>query len=146
MFGLTPFERNNHVSSYNPFKEIDDFERNFFGNGVDSIAAFKTDIKDNGKEYILKADLPGFKKEDIHIDAANGYLTIKAERHEEKNEKDNEGNFVRRERSYGSFSRSFDISEVNDDAITAKFENGVLELTLPKFEEKPVASKSIEIS
>ncbi len=58
---------------------------------------FKTDIKDNGKEYVLEAELPGFKKEDIHVDIEDGYMTISAERSNETEKKDDKGNFVRRE-------------------------------------------------
>lgn len=139
MFELTPFERRHHnLSTFNPFRELEDLERNFFKSP--SLAEFKTDIKDNGDSYLLEADLPGFKKEDINIDINDDYLTIKAERHSEIEEKDKKGNFVRCERSYGSFSRSFNVSAVKADEISAEYKDGVLKLTMPKKEPTAVAS------
>ncbi len=145
MFGLMPYTNRNHsVSSYNPFAEMDDLEKAFFGNH--SVAEFKTDIRDNGDSYTLEADLPGFSKDDIKVDAENGYLTISAERHSETEEKEGGKNhYVRRERSFGSFSRSFDISEIDEDAIKAKFENGVLTLDLPKRKVQAPTAKRISI-
>ena len=85
MFDLKPYERKNQVSSYNPFRDMDAFERNFFSNpfgffGSNMLAEFKTDITDNGNEYLLEADLPGFKKEDIKLDINGDVLTVQAER------------------------------------------------------------------
>lgn len=133
MFELTPYERRHQRALFNPFRDMDNFEKSFWGDMA--VADFKTDIKDNGKEYVLEADLPGFKKEDIHVDIEDGYLTISAERNSESEKKDDKGNFVRRERSYGSFSRSFDVSSVKTDAITGEYKDGVLTLTMPKKEE-----------
>ena len=78
MLELIPFISNNRMGNYDPFKDIESFEKHFFG--TDRISSFKTDIKDNGDEYLLEADLPGFKKEDIEVGLENNYLTIKAER------------------------------------------------------------------
>ena len=132
MFGITPYTRRNNteLSGYNPFRMFDDFEKNFWNSN--ELAEFKTDIKDNGNEYVMEADLPGFKKENIKIDIENDTLTITAERKNENSEKDDKGNYIRRERSYGSFSRSFDISDVDADHISAEYKNGVLEMILPK--------------
>lgn len=143
MFGLTPLSRRNSISTFNPFAEMDELERQFFGSR--DIAEFKTDIIDNGKEYILEADLPGFKKEDIHISTEDGYLTIQAERREEIEEKRESVGYIRRERSYGSFSRTFDISSIDEDKIKASFKNGVLKLILPKQNQKILSSRRIEI-
>ena len=142
MFGIMPY-RNSSVSSYNPFAEMDELEKAFFGSR--DIAEFKTDIRDNGDSYTLEADLPGFSKDDIKVDAENGYLTISAERHSESEQKDGKGNYVRRERSYGSFKRSFDISEIDEEGIRAKFENGVLTLELPKHKVQVPEAKHISI-
>lgn len=145
MFGLTPYERRSFDLMFrNPFRELEDMEKRFFSDGV--TANFKTDIRDNGKEYILEAELPGFDKSDIGIDVENGYLTITANHTEEKDEKDKKGNYLRRERSYGTVSRSFDISEIEESEISAKFNNGVLELVLPKRAEKALTSRKIEIN
>lgn len=145
MFGLTPYERRNgDLMFFNPFKELEDMEKRFFSDRT--LTNFKTDIRDTGKEYVLEAELPGFDKSDIGIDVQNGYLTITAEHREEKDEKDKKGNYLRRERSYGSLSRSFDVSEIEEGEITASFNNGVLELVLPKKAEKAEVTRKIEIN
>ena len=97
-----------------------------------SSGSFKTDIKETPEEYIVHAELPGVKKEDIKIDYNNNYLTISATRNNESEEK--KDHYIRRERSYGSVSRAFYISNVNKDSIKAKFDNGVLNIELPKKE------------
>ncbi len=144
MFELTPFERRRrHMEPFNPFRELEEMEKSFFRDN--SIAEFKTDIKDTGTAYLLEADLPGFRKEDIHVDIDDGYLTISAERHSEAEEKDHKGNFVRCERSYGSFSRSFDVSNVKTEEITASYQDGVLKLNMPKKEASAPTSRRLNI-
>ena len=143
MFELIPFDRKNHLSNYNPFRELEEFERNFW-NGH-TAEAFKTDIKDAGNAYELEADLPGFKKEDIQVNVEEGYLTIRAERHSEAEEKDKKGNYIRCERSYGSFSRSFDLTGINADQIKASYADGVLKLNLPKLEAQKPEVRRLEI-
>ena len=143
MFELTPFVRRNHSVAFNPFRDIEDFERSFFTRSAD--ADFKTDITETENAYILEAELPGFRKEDIKVDIDNNYLTISAERNTEREEKDNSGNVIRRERSYGTFSRSFDITGVQPDKIEAAYENGILKLELPKKEESIPKSRRLEI-
>ncbi len=138
MFGLTPYR------SYNPFRELERLERSFFG-GAPSVSGFKTDITDNGEEYVLEAELPGFKKEDIHIDIANGILTISAERSETKEETDKKGNLIHSERVYGSFERSFDLSDIEDSAITASYTDGILKLGMPKKAKTPPSARRLEI-
>ena len=93
----------------------------------------------------MEAELPGFKKEDISVDVKDGYLTISATRNEEKDEKNEKGEYIRRERRYGSFSRSFDISQIDQAGISAGFENGVLKLVLPKIDSHEKEIKKIEI-
>ena len=87
MFGLTPYERRNAIGYYNPFKELEDFEKKFFSSTVPSFADFKTDIRDDGKNYILESELPGFDRNDINIDINNGILTVSAERNSTTDEK-----------------------------------------------------------
>ena len=138
MFELTPFVKRN---AFSPF--FRDFDEDFFR--FPQAAGFKTDIRDMGNEIRLEADLPGVKKEDIKIDIENKFLTISAERKEEKEEKDAKGNFLRRERSYGSFSRSFDISGIKTEDITARYEDGVLTLILPKKDKELPEKRTLEI-
>ena len=129
MFDMMPFERRNHLSHYNPFRDLENWEKSFFG---DMTSGFNTDIKDKGDHFELEADLPGVKKEDIAVDIDGDCLTVSAQRNSETEEKDDNSNYIRRERSYGSFSRSFDISNIKSDEITGSYENGVLKLILPK--------------
>ena len=105
----------------------------------------KTDVRETENSYELDVDLPGFKKDEVNVDLKDGYLTISAERNSESEKKDDKGNFVRRERSYGSFSRSFDVSSVKTDDITGEYKDGVLTLTMPKKEENVPTSRRIDI-
>ena len=144
MFELRPFERrNNRMTAYNPWDEM---ERAFFGDGAwnRSLAEFKTDIQDKGDSYLLQADLPGFKKEDIHIDLDGETMTIRAERHSEHEEQDKKGSYVRCERSYGSYERAFDVSFIDTYNIGAQYADCVLKLTMPK-KSATVSAKQIEI-
>lgn len=151
MFELT--RRNNStnaMNTFNPFREMEDMERRFFGPHFDEffrsadLAAFKTDVTDEGDHYLLEADLPGFHKEDIHLDLGDNTLTIQAQRHSNV-EKKEKHQVVRVERSYGSYCRSFDLTGIDTDGITAKYDNGVLQLCLPKKEEVLPAAREIEI-
>lgn len=93
----------------------------------------KTDIKEKDGSYLLDVELPGFKKEDIHLNLENGYLTVEANHNVDNSEKDQEGNVIRRERSYGSCSRSFYVGDaITEEEIKAKYENGELKIFLPK--------------
>jgi HSP20 family protein len=144
MFDMMPFTRHSSsMMNYNPFRDFENMERQFFG--TNSLAEFKTDILDQGDHFELRADLPGFKKEDISLGLEDNMLTISAERHSDWEDKDKQGNFVRCERSYGSYSRSYDMSEVQTDKIEASYENGVLTLKLPKKAETVPTSRRIEI-
>lgn len=150
MFELTRRNDNNTMHTYNPFREMEEMERRFFGPHFDDffrntdLAEFKTDVTDEGDHYLLEADLPGFNKEDIHLDLADDTLTIRAERHSNV-EKKEKHQVVRVERSYGSYCRSFDLSGIEAENIKAKYANGVLQLILPKKAEVVPASRQIEI-
>ena len=123
---LVPYARKNHaVSNFNPFHDFDELERAFFSDNA--LGEFKTDIQEDGDSFVLEADLPGFKKEDIHVD------------------KDKKGNYLRCERSYGSYARSFDISGIDAAGIKAAYSDGVLRVTLPKQKEVPASSRRLEI-
>ena len=139
MFGMIPFDRRD--SSL--FDMLDNFERNFFGTSSNTASSFRTDIRDEGDKFVLEAELPGFKKEDIKLDLKDGILTISAQHTEENEEKKN--SYIRRERRYGSFSRSFDVSGIQEDHITAAYNNGVLELTLPKAQPVVPAARQIDM-
>lgn len=98
----------------------------------------KTDIKEHENSYDLTIDLPGVKKEDIKAELNDGYLTVSAENNTSKDEKDENGKYICRERYSGSYSRSFYVGDaVTEEDIAAKFENGTLKLTVPKKEALP---------
>ena len=129
--------RKNSLTNYNPFNEMAEMEKRFFGEPFDffktgGLDEFKTDIKDEGDHYELEADLPGFDKKDIHVDVNGDVLTVRAERHSEHEDKDKKGKYVHCERSYGSYSRQFNVDGISTDGMKAKYEDGVLKLTLPK--------------
>ncbi len=97
-----------------------------------------TDVKETDNAYQLDMNLPGFAKEDIKAELKDGYLTINAESNSSNDEKDDDGNFIRRERYTGSCSRSFYVGDgVTQDDIHAAFKDGVLSLTVPKKEAIP---------
>ena len=105
------------------------FDRSFFG----AKESMKTDVKEVDDGYELDIDLPGFQKDDIKARLTDGYLTITASKGENKEEKDKDGRYIRRERYSGSMSRSFYVgSAVKEEDIRAKFENGILKLSVPK--------------
>lgn len=140
MLALRPFT--NTFSTFDTFREMEQLERAFFGNDFfSSVPAFKTDIQDKGDHFLLESDLPGVDRKDISIDIDGDCLTIHAERKSEHEEKD----YLRCERSYGSYTRSFDVSNIKADEISASYDNGVLTLKLPKKEAEVPASRRIEI-
>lgn len=141
---LVPYVRRN-LSAFDPFRELDELERAFFGRDNSKLSQFSTDIRDNGSEFLLEADLPGVKKEDIKLDLSDNILTISAERHSEYEEKDKKGSYVRVERSYGSYQRSFDTTGIDVDKIDAEFKDGVLKLTMPKLVEQKPEPRRLEI-
>ena len=139
MFDLIPFERR----TSNLFNYLDQMNRAFWGNSESSVVPCSTDIIDQGNQYLLRTDLPGYNKEDIHIDMDGDRMTISAQHKEETQTDDN--TYIRRERRYCSMSRSFDVSGIDTSGIQAKYENGVLELTLPKKEATVTPNRRIEI-
>ena len=140
MYSMIPFGRMS-----NSFNDLfDEFERSMFPASQRQLPAFRTDIRDQGDKFLLEAELPGFQKEDISLELKEGILTIKAEHKENQDQKDDKGNYIRRERRYGSFSRTFDVSGIDENAITAVYNNGILELTLPKL--APVVPQSRQIA
>ena len=142
MFELTPFGYR-RVSAYNPFRELEEMSRSFWNDT--ELTAFRTDIKKQDGNYILEAELPGFKKEDISIYIDKDCLTISAEHKSEENEDDKDKGFIRRERYYGSYSRSFNIKGINADAISASYNDGVLTLTMPEKTPEIPAARRLEI-
>ncbi|MDD6036707.1 MAG: Hsp20/alpha crystallin family protein [Lachnospiraceae bacterium] len=101
----------------------------------------KTDVKETDHEYEVFVDLPGFKKDEVSVQLENGYLTIQAAKGLDKEEKDKHGKYLRKERYAGGMSRSFYVGDaVKKEDIHAKFEDGILKLSLPKEEPKAIES------
>ena len=99
----------------------------------------KTDVKETEKGYEVDIDLPGFKKDEIQIELKDGYLTVSAEKGLDKDEEDKKGKYIRKERYAGALSRTFYLGEeIREEEIKAKFENGILSVSIPKEEEKKV--------
>ncbi len=139
MYGLTPFGRN-----FDLFNVFNDMDKDFFG-GAMPMNSCKTDIKDEGDKYIMESELPGFEKEDIKLDINGSYLVITAEHSNVDEKKDDKGNYIRRERSYGSYKRSFDIADVDTANITAEYKNGILTVGLPKKQPAAPETRRLEI-
>lgn len=140
MYGITSYKKN----GYDPFKEFRALQKAFFSDEAQT--GIKTDIRDTGDSYVIDAELPGYNRDEINVEVNDDILTISAEKHSENNEEDKNSGYIRRERFYGSVTRSFNISEVDASSITAKHENGVLSLTLPKKKEELPKSHKIEIN
>ena len=141
MFEITPYTHRS-LDLFDPFRELSNFERGLFGKNS---VAFSPDIRDNGDSYLLEADLPGFDKENIHIDIKNGLMTITAERHSNSEKKDSNDNVICSERSYGLFTRSFNLTGIDEDAISAEYKDGVLSVNMPKKEKVSVEGRRLEI-
>ena len=135
MYGLTNY-RKGDFDIFDPFK-------GFFDNM--SADPCRTDIRDEGDRFIMESELPGFNKEDISVDISGNSLTLKAE-HKAENEEKKEGKYIRQERYAGACSRSFYVGEdVEPDQISAKFESGILQISVPKAAKKLPKSSSISI-
>jgi hypothetical protein len=99
----------------------------------------KTDVREGEKSYELDIDLPGFSKDEITVQLENGYLSISAAKGLDKDQENKDGKYIRRERYAGSMSRTFYVGDqLTEQDIQAKFENGILQLTVPKKEAKQV--------
>lgn len=106
----------------------------------------KTDIKEEGNNYLMEIDLPGVNKKDISVSLNEGYLTVEAKVNREEGEKDKKGNYIHRERFSGVASRNYYVGDIAQKDITAAFDNGVLKLSFPKEAEKKAdVSHLIEI-
>ena len=124
-----------------------DFDRDFWGKknplyGKNAKNIMKTDIREHDTGYELDVDLPGFKKDEINIELENGYLTISAAKGLDKDEQDKKGKYIRKERYAGAMQRSFYVGDaVTEEDVKAKFEDGILKLSIPKKDAKEGETK-----
>lgn len=147
MKGLVPFNKKNSNTLSTGFEDfynvLDDFfSDNLFSGRSPSRDTFKMDIQQTEKEYVIQAELPGIKKDEISLNLDDERLTLSINREEKIEE--NKTNYVHRERRYGSMSRSVYLADSNPDAIKAKLEDGVLTITVQR-KEKPNNSCQINI-
>ena len=130
---MTLVPRNNNLGVSLFDNMFDDFFKDPFFTRNNSVKVMKTDIQEKDDKYILDMDLPGYDKEDIKAQLKDGYLTISAQKNTSNDEKDEDGNYIRRERYCGKCSRSFYVGDsIKEEDIKANFNNGILELTFPK--------------
>jgi len=124
-----------NLTRYDPFGDLDDMFKGFMLKPVrfeQQVPEIKMDVKESDGNYVVRADIPGVKKEDINVDIDGNVVSISAEVKQEKEEKEGE-RVIRSERYYGSMSRSFSLAQdVDEKTAKAKYTDGVLELTLPK--------------
>ena len=142
MFELIPVER--RMASFDPFRMMADMERSFLRPSAEAVSLFRTDVKDEGEAFRLEAELPGFNKEDISIDIKDERLTISAQRKLENDEQ--KPSYVKRERYYGTYKRSFSLEGINSDGIEASYLDGILSLKLPKRQPVLPESRRVEIN
>lgn len=121
-------------------KQMKDAQKKIYGRRADNI--MKTDVRDHDDHYEIDVDLPGFKKDELSLELTDGYLTIKASKGLDKDEKEKKsGKYIRRERYLGSMTRSFYVGDtVTQEDVKAEYKNGVLKLSVPK----PDPNKKVE--
>jgi HSP20 family protein len=149
MFGLIPYNKKDReiAGRYNPFdlrSVFDDFfSDSFMPAFFTSGNPIKADIRETEKEYVIDAEIPGVKKEDIKLDLRDDTLTISVEHSQESNEE--KENYIRKERRYGSFSRSFYVENVKHEDVAAEYKDGILTIKLAKSPDSKPRSHSIDI-
>ena len=125
-----------------PRMDFPDIDRKLYGKHAANV--MKTDVHEHDGGYEVDIDLPGFKKDEINLSLEDGYLTVNASKGLDKDEKDKKGKLIRQERYAGSMTRSFYVGEaITEEEVKAKFENGVLQLSLPKKEAAKVPEKRL---
>ena len=127
------FGENLFDDMFRDFASFDPFSASDALYGKHARALMKTDIRETDNSYELDIDLPGFKKDELQLRLQDGYLTVSAAKGLDKDEKDKEGHYIRRERYAGQCSRSFYVGEnITEEDVHAKFEDGILRLSIPK--------------
>ena len=123
-------------------REFRNMDRRLYGKNA--AREMKTDVREHEDHFEVDMDLPGFKKDEITLTLENGYLTVGAAKGVNKDETDKKGKVIRQERYAGSLQRSFYVGDnLTEQDITARFENGVLSLSVPKAEARKVPEKKV---
>ena len=135
--GLTSAERKEQALLRQEY--VADFRKNLIGQ-LNNI-----DIQEKDGKYLLEVDLPGYDKKDINVSLEDGYLTVSANTNKNVEEKDENKNYIRRERQFGSCSRSFYVGDVNQEDISASYDNGILNISFPKAGKQIESKKNIDI-
>ena len=148
MSSLVPYGRNRN-RELSPFQIMRSFfDDPFFSDlGLTTYSSWggiRADVKDNGNEYLVEADMPGIPKDKINLDVNNGVLTISA--NEESEQKEEKSNYIYRERRWGSVSRSFSLENIDENNINAEYKDGVLLVHLPKKEQVKKTNRKIDIN
>ncbi len=148
MANLVPSRNNRSRGAVTPFDLMRSlFNDPFFGDlgfpALTTAGAIRADVRDNGNEYLIEADLPGVNRENINLDVNNNVLTIRV--NEEFERKDEREDYIYRERRMGSTSRSFALDNVREDGIKAEYRDGVLTVHLPKEENVKPSARRIDI-
>ncbi|MGI6335988.1 MAG: Hsp20/alpha crystallin family protein [Eubacteriales bacterium] len=138
MFDLIPFASRTRDL-------FDPFDRRMFSEMTAALGDFRTDITEEDDKYVLESELPGFQREDISIDVDGNRLVISAQTKSEESD-ESKKNYVHRERRCANYTRSFSISNIDTDNITAAYNDGVLTLNLPKRLPKKPETKKIVIA
>lgn len=138
MFSLTPFHRGDLDTIFEGLFNDRTFPAFFTNSGQ-----MKVDIKENEKSFLVEAEMPGAKKEEISLDVKDNVLTISVEKKDEVSEENEK--YLRKERRYGSMTRSFALENIDEEKISAKFENGILSVLLPKKSPEPAKNSKIQI-
>ena len=136
--------RNNNLGFSLFDNMFDDMFRDPFFTSSNTTKLMKTDIQEKDNNYILDMDLPGYEKEDIKAQLKDGYLTITAQKNTSNEDKDEKGNYIRRERYCGKCSRSFYVGDyLTQEDVKARYENGVLTIAIPKKDAKKIEEKKV---
>lgn len=146
MFRLTPYKTNQVARREDTMDNLFDnfFNDTWFQPVAPTMKGMKVDIQELEDSYLVEAELPGFEKEEISISLEKGLLTIHAERQETAD--DQQKNYIRRERRQYSYTRSFVVEDIKEEMISAKYDKGMLNLELPKVDEKVSTSRQININ
>ena len=136
----TYLQKRNSGDVFDMFEDF--FKPMFYDEQLDSM---RTDIKETDKDYQLSIEMPGFKKDEIKVALENGYLTVSAEKNEQQEEGSENAKYLRKECRVSCQRSYYVCDQVQEEAVKAKYENGMLLLSVPKEEPKKLAAKSIAI-